>query len=166
MKSFALLPVLLLSLGVAGAAQAHVGVTPSVAAPGTIVEAAFKVGHGCDKAAVTSLSVLAAGPAKLVHPMDSKGWTTALIKKDGKTVGATWTATTPGAALPEAFLMHVELPTAKGPFYFDATQICGDTQIKWNEQPKGDGAKLEHPAPMIDIGGKAPAAGAEEHHHH
>ena len=166
MKPLAILPAVMLSLGLAGAAHAHVGVTPSVAAPGTIVEATFKVGHGCDKAATTALSVRATSPAKMVHPMDVKGWTTALIKKDGKTVGATWTANTPDAALPDAFLMHVELPTAKGPFYFDATQICGDKQVRWNEQPKGDGAKLEHPAPMIDIGGKAPAAGAEEHHHH
>ena len=166
MKTLAVLPALVVLLGFAGAAEAHVGVTPAAAAPGTIVEASFKVGHGCGSAATTAISVMAAGEAKLVHPMDTKGWTTAAIKKDGKTIGATWTASGASAAPPEGFLMHVELPATKGPFYFDATQICGDTQVKWNERPKGDGAKLEHPAPMIDIGGKAPAPGAEEHHHH
>lgn len=165
MKSLAILSTVLLSLGFAGAASAHVGVTPAAAAPGTIVEASFKVGHGCGSAVTTGITILAAGEAKLVHPMDAKGWTTAVIKKDGKTVGATWTAAAPGAAAPEAFLMHVELPAKAGPFYFDATQICGETQVKWNEHPKGDGAKLEHPAPMIDVGGKAPAAGAADHHH-
>jgi uncharacterized protein YcnI len=164
MKSVAVLPAILVSLGVVGAAHAHVGVTPAAAAPGTIVEASFKVGHGCGDAATTAVTIVAAGPAKLVHPMDAKGWTTAVIKKDGKTVGATWTAG-PSAAAPEGFLMHVDLPTQTGPFYFDATQTCGATEVKWNEHPKGDGAKLEHPAPMIYVGGKAPAAGAADHHH-
>lgn len=164
MRTIPVLSALCLSLGLAGGAEAHVSVTPAAAQPGAIVEASFKVGHGCGDAATTAVSITAGGPAKLVHPMDAKGWTMAGVRKNNKVVGATWTAGA-GAAMPEGFLMHVELPAQKGPLYFDVTQTCGAVQVQWTERPAADGKKLEHPAPMIDVGGKAPAPSSGDHHH-
>ena len=66
--------VLAASLACAGAI-AHVSVAPPVAEAGQPVQAAFRVGHGCDKSPTTALAVQVPVGFAGATPQPRAGWT-------------------------------------------------------------------------------------------
>lgn len=146
-------------------AFAHVVVSPTTGAPGGIVNAEFKAGHGCGDLKTTAIRVEIPAAIAMVHAHEIPGWTVKADKAGTKTTAVTWTALK-GADTTKPVSAHLQLPDAAAKLYFPATQTCGKTVVKWDEQPGGK-AVDKHPAPSIDVGGApAPAGAAHEEHKH
>ena len=67
-------------LGLASAAQAHIAVQPSTAAPGAAETLNFMVGHGCSGQPTTALRVEMPKAVSDVEPQPKAGWTLAVEK--------------------------------------------------------------------------------------
>src|SRR5204862_3869073 len=92
-------PMLLaLAAAAPGAALAHVTASPASAEPGARVQAAFRVGHGCDGAGTTALRIeMPAGVAE-PHPRAVAGFRLVIDKAaDGRVTAVTWRGPLPDA---------------------------------------------------------------------
>ncbi len=161
MRKLPLTLAVLTSLTLAGAAQAHVMITPPSAAPGQIVETQVVVGHGCSGQATTAVRIAVPAAVGMVHVMDTPGWTAKADKKGDKTKSVTWTANDgKGTATSQSFMMHVEMPKKTGVITFPAVQTCGAVTVGWDDTSK------DHPAPSINVGGPAAPAMDMSHMDH
>ena len=166
-------------VGFAGAAQAHVTVNPSTAAPGSVARIDFRVPTESDTASTTKLAVLlpTEQPLASVLVMPVAGWTatlttTNLVKPvttdDGDEVTKaiseiTWTADSRATAIkPGEFL---EFPVSLGPLpaaatmTFTAIQTYSDgSVVDWSEPTVAGRAEPEHPAPVLHIAAPTPPA--------
>jgi uncharacterized protein YcnI len=173
-------------LGFAGAAAAHVVVTPDQATAGSYARLAFRVPTESDTLSTTKVQVF----LDTTHPFASvltqplPGWTvttattklaTPIKTDDGDTVTEavsqiTWTASSPATAIkPGQFL---EFPVSVGPLpdnvdklAFKALQTYSDGSVtRWIDDTPAGGPEPEHPAPVLAIAkataGDAPAAAA------
>jgi uncharacterized protein YcnI len=149
----------------AGAASAHVSVTPAQAPAGSYQVLRFGVGHGCDGQASTALSIQIPPGVKVARPQPKPGWTLSADWPKGETerpAAITWTGELPANQFDE-FLILVRLPAEAGALAFPAIQTCGGAQNRWVETPQPGGARPEHPAPTVLV---TPAAAPDGGHHH
>ncbi|HTI67688.1 MAG TPA: DUF1775 domain-containing protein [Caulobacteraceae bacterium] len=156
------------ALAFAGAARAHVAIVEASGLPGGAMTVTFRISHGCKTLATTGLRV-ELPPGVVAQTIAKPGWNTVVSPA---TASAPATVTWRGGPSPErtadTFPLGLRLPSAAGPLYFPADQICGDQTVRWGEiPPRGSttGA-LSHPAPVLIVG-DAPAAptGMAVHHH-
>ncbi|HEX3367501.1 DUF1775 domain-containing protein [Phenylobacterium sp.] len=158
-----LAPAFALAL-VSGAAQAHVTVQPTTAAPGGEETLRFVVGHGCDGQPTTALRVeLPAGLSK-AQPQPKDGWTLATERLPGGGGAFTWRGELPPHQA-DGFAVRAKLPKTSGPLSFVAAQTCGATTVRWDEPTPTGGPRPTHPAPTLmltaasEAVATAPAAG-------
>jgi uncharacterized protein YcnI len=160
--------VLMGALSAAGAAAAHVSVTPAQATAGSYQVLRFGVGHGCDGQATTALKIEIPAGVAAARPQPKPGWTLSAERppgEPGRTASITWTGELPASQFDE-FLILVHLPPDAGPLAFPAIQSCGAAQNRWTETPQPGGARPDHPAPVVVLEPAAGAPDAGHHHHH
>ena len=154
----------------AGSALAHIVLQEGTAAPAASYRAAFRVGHGCEGQATSSIRVLIPEGFRGTKPMPKAGWTlstrSAQLAKPydnhGKTitddvVEVTWTANGKDNALPDAwydeFVLRGSTPQQPGPLWFKVLQSCEKGQTDWSEIPaSGTSTKgIKAPAALLQV---------------
>ena len=146
------------------AAQAHVTLEQASAPAGSYQKLTFHVGHGCDGAATTGITVMLPESVTGAKPMPKAGWNISTtegklsvpVESHGKAVtSAVREISWKGGPLPDAwydeFTMQVKLPDDAGKLYFKVVQQCGKTGVAWDEMPGDANVKLKAPAPMLDV---------------
>lgn len=137
-----------LALGGATAAQAHVTVAPTTAAPGSTETLTFVVGHGCDGQPTTALRVETPKSVTAVEPQPKPGWTATVeaLPDGGKAL--TWRGGEP-LTKADGFSVRLRLAAQVGRAVFVAVQSCGQTIVRWDEPVPLEGPKPKHPAPVV-----------------
>ncbi|MDB5870393.1 MAG: hypothetical protein JWP96_2725 [Polaromonas sp.] len=161
----------------ATASFSHISLEQASAPAGSSYKAVFQVGHGCQGAATTGISVQIPAGFQGAKPSPKAGWTVS-IKRDklakpydshGKQVTedvsvVSWTAAGKDAALPDAhfdeFMLRGKLPEAAGQLAFKVLQTCESGRIDWSEMPApGASAKsLKAPALLLEVTAKGQVA--------
>lgn len=175
LSSTAALAIVALS---AGAASAHVTVTPNTTAAGSYAVLTFSVGHGCEGSPTTKLAIAMPEEIPAVTPTVNPNWTVEKVAqkldkpiKDAhgneiteRIAQVVYTAKTP---LPEGYRdtveLSVQLPDAAGEtLAFPVVQSCAQGETGWTETvAEGqDAEELEHPAPTLTV----TEASGEGHH--
>ena len=163
------------------AALAHVTLQEPVAAAGASYRAVLQVGHGCDGAATTGITVTVPAGFNAAQPLVKPGWTIQTVsgKLDrpysmhGTTVTEgvqqiSWTAKDPANALPNAladeFVFKVMTRAQAGTAWFKVVQTCEKGSVSWTEIPApGQSAhSVKFPAAALEI---LDVEGVSEHHH-
>jgi periplasmic copper chaperone A len=164
------------ALGIAGPAFAHVTVNPNAATQGGYARVAFRVPNESDSASTVKLEVNLPedAPVASVSTMPVAGWTVAVEKRKlatpltvhgsqiSEVVGKlTFTAAAGGGVKPGEFQ---EFPVSMGPLpekdqmIFKVLQTYSDGEIsRWIDEPVEGGEEPEHPAPVLKL-----AKGADE----
>jgi uncharacterized protein YcnI len=150
-------------------AHAHITVAPASAPAGAYQTLVFKVGHGCDGSATTSITV-SLPEGVTAKPMPKPGWTLDLVEgklatplqAHGKTITrAVREITWRGGPLPDAyfdeFTVQARLPEVPGRYAFKVGQQCGKGRVDWAGVVPGSKA----PAPVLEV---VPAAMPPHHH--
>jgi periplasmic copper chaperone A len=154
------LPALILALSAAGAAQAHVSISPREAQAGAYQVVRVGLGHGCDGQATTALRIEIPPGVVSARPQPKPGWTLAIERSGGEAVRAiTWRGRLPADQY-EEFLIQLHLPAEPGVLAFPAVQTCGKTIVRWDESAT-NGARPKRPAPILTL----TRPGEAEHHH-
>jgi uncharacterized protein YcnI len=165
------------ALGIAGPAFAHVTVNPNSATQGGYGRVAFRVPNESDTAATVKLEVNLPedAPVASVSTMPVPGWTVAVEKRTLSTpltvhgsqvtevVGKlTFTAAAGAGVKPGEFQ---EFPVSMGPLpekdqmIFKVLQTYSDGEIsRWIDEPVEGGEEPEHPAPVLKLAKAADAA--------
>ena len=170
-QSFAILLIASFAIATgASSAFSHIVLQDGAAAAGVSYRATFRVGHGCDGAATTGISVSIPDGFSGAQPMPKPGWTVRTVTgklaqayvSHGKTftdgvVEISWTATTPDQALPsnfyDEFVLRGTTPTKPGPLWFKVGQTCTSGSNAWVEVPvTGTSTKgLKSPAALLEV---------------
>lgn len=153
----------------AGAAAAHVTVTPSLTSAGSYSVLTFSVGHGCDGSPTTRIAIQMPEQVLAVTPTRNPDWDVEKRMVDldqpvedspGNEITervdqVVYTARTP---LPDgyrdSFELQLQLPDAAGEtLTFPTIQTCEEGETAWIETPSGgqDPETLESPAPAFVI---------------
>lgn len=151
-------------------AFSHIVLQDGAAAAGASYRATFRVGHGCDAAATTSITVSIPVGFNGAQPMLKPGWTTRAVtdklaqpyESHGKTfaegvVEISWTANTAADALPsdfyDEFVLRGTTPAKPGPLWFKVVQTCTQGSTAWAEVPtQGTSTKgLKSPAALLEV---------------
>ncbi|MFI6817470.1 YcnI family protein [Nonomuraea sp. NPDC050328] len=170
---------LVVVLGTACPASAHVTVTPSTTAAGAHAVLQFSVGHGCENSPTTRITIQLPPQITSVAPTRAAGWTITkqmeavsppVVDAHGNQIVQRVASVTFGAEVPlpdgyrEVFELEVTLPAAKGTkLVFPTIQTCERGEAAWAEVPQ-DGQhveELELPAPSFVV--SEPVGGT--HHH-
>ena len=134
----------------APAAQAHVTLEQGSGVAGSFQKLTFRVGHGCDGAATTGLTVSLPDGASNAKPMLKAGWKIN-VGSNGGVQEISWK----GGPLPDAyfdeFVVQVKLAAQPGKLYFRIVQQCGKVSVAWDEIPGDSGARPKAPAPVLDV---------------
>ncbi len=149
-----------------GAASAHIVLAEDEAASGSYYAGAFRVGHGCDGKATTSVKIALPEGVLTARPRPKTGWTidiekaplAAPVKGEGgreiteRVAAITWT----GSLDPDyfdVFEIMMKLPQSEGPIYFPTVQSCGDEVLSWTDIPAAGQAwhDVPHPAPILTL---------------
>lgn len=158
----------------AGAAQAHVVVSPKAAAPGSFQELTFQAPNESAGARFVKLVVHLpnAQPLASLNPRALTGWTITTAKSplpkpittdDGTvteyTSEITWTASAGAGIAPEQYqdftISAGPLP-AKGTMVFTVDQVYSDGSVVHWDQPSPEGKpEPEHPAPVLSVANPA-----------
>ena len=159
-------------LASSGASNAfsHIVLQDRATAAGTSYRATLRVGHGCDGAATTGITVAIPSGFTGAQPMPKPGWTVRTVSgklaqpytSHGKTFteGVTeisWTASSPDNALPndfyEEFVLRGTTPAKPGPLWFKVVQTCARGVNAWVEVPAtGISTKgLKSPAALLEV---------------
>lgn len=151
----------------AGAASAHVTVSPSSAAAGSYTVLAFSVPHGCDGSPTTKVTVKIPEQVPSVTPTVNSNWT--IEKKmvnlskpidDGhggklteRVDQVVYTAKTPlPADMRDVFELSVKLPETVGKtLTFPTVQTCEKGETAWIETAPEGQPEPDHPAPAITL---------------
>jgi uncharacterized protein YcnI len=163
----------------AGAAAAHVTVTPSLTSAGSYSVLTFSVGHGCDGSPTTKIAIQMPEQVLAVTPTRNPEWD---VEKQMATLDepvedahgneitervdqVVYTARTP---LPDGyrdtFELQLQLPDAAGEtLTFPTIQTCEKGETAWIETPSAgqDPESLESPAPSFALDEAEAADGAE-----
>ena len=163
-------------LGIAASASlAHAVLEQPSAPAGSYYKGVIKVGHGCEGAATTSVTVLIPEGVVGVKPMPKAGWTLATRKEklatpyeshgkriEESVVAITWS----GGNLPDAhydeFVATMKLPDTPGKRWFKIEQLCTSGRNNWVEVPAAGQSRkdLKFPAAVLDV---LPAEGGHKH---
>ncbi|ASN50971.1 YcnI family protein [Sinomonas sp. R1AF57] len=170
-----------LLLAGAGAAAAHVGITPSATDAGSSSLLTVAIPHGCGESPTTKVAISL--PAELVdaQPTVNPNWTVEKVTQklgapqklaDGssvteRTAQVVYTAKAPlEAHLRDTLVLSVKLPVdaAGKTLYFPTLQTCEAGQTDWKEIPAEgqDPHGLKAPAPSVTV--TAPATATASGH--
>jgi periplasmic copper chaperone A len=153
------------ALALAPAAGAHVTANPGSATAGEFTKLDFRVPHGCEGSATTSLTVRMPDGVLFVSPEVVPGWkesvTTAKFDKPVKVFGETHTEgvrtiTWRGGPLPEGrmleFGVSLRMPKGAGKtIYFPSVQRCEKGVHRWITIPVQGQEEPEEPAPAVEL---------------
>ncbi|AIY18406.1 DUF1775 domain-containing protein [Pimelobacter simplex] len=163
----------------AGAASAHVTVTPDTTSAGGYAVLTFAVPHGCEGSPTTKIAIAMPEDVPQVTPTVNPSWTVEKVQekldppvKDAhgnevteRVSQVVYTARTP---LPDGYrdtlALSLQLPEKEGEtLTFPIIQTCVKGSTNWNETAAEgqDEEELAHPAPSVTI----TAASAEGDHH-
>ena len=149
----------------AESATAHVVLADASAPAGGYHAAFFRVSHGCDGSATTSLRVELPSSVTVAKPQPKPGWTLSVeraplatpVISEGKpvrerVVAVTWTGRLADDEF-DQFGVMVKLPAAVGPLYFPTIQRCERGETRWTTIPAPGQAwhSVPHPAPVLDL---------------
>ncbi|WP_314215960.1 YcnI family protein [Pseudarthrobacter equi] len=158
-----------LILAGAGAASAHVGVTPDKTSANSYALLTFAIPHGCEESATTKVAITLPTELNDAQPTVNPNWTAEKVTEqlaepkklaDGssitkRTSQIVYTAKTPLAhELRDTLVLSVKLPDAAGTtLNFPTMQTCEVGQTDWSEIAKDgqDPHSLKAPAPSITI---------------
>ncbi len=158
-----------LILAGAGAASAHVGVTPDKTSANSYALLTFAIPHGCEESATTKVAITLPAELNDAQPTVNPNWTAEKVTEqlaepkklaDGssitkRTSQIVYTAKTPLAhELRDTLVLSVKLPDAAGTtLNFPTMQTCEAGQTDWSEIAKDgqDPHSLKAPAPSITI---------------
>ncbi len=151
------------------AAFGHVGVEPSRVESGQGTTISFRIGHGCDHQATTSVSVRIPAGVVSVQPFPKPGWEltveTGTLASPVETGSQTFaegvtTVTWSGGSLEDAHTDVFQIRAtvygdAGDTIYFPVVQGCGEAEHAWIEVPVAgqDAHALSSPAPAVVIAG-------------
>lgn len=170
----------LLLLAGAGAASAHVTVSPTTAAPGSYATLTFQVPTESDTASTTRLAVYfpTDTPLASVSVQPHPGWhfqvsttklATPITSDDGQVSEAVsrilWTADSPKTAIApgefDTFSVAAGPLPAGGTLTFKALQYYSDGSIvRWIDVPEAGQPEPDHPAPRLTIAANVEAPSA------
>ena len=162
---------------VAVPAFSHIVLETRTALPGSTYKAVFQVGHGCQGAATTGITVQIPVGFQGAKPYPKAGWTL-VVKQEklakpydnhGKPVTedvsvVSWTAASQEAALQDAFFdeftLRGKLPAVSGPLWFKVKQTCGNSSIDWRETPTAGTSTqgMKSPAALLEVTANAQVA--------
>jgi len=135
----------------ASGACAHISLQQPRAEAGRPYEAVLRIGHGCDGAPTTGVTVQVPKGFEDAKPLPKAGWKVAV--QGG---AATWTAATPEAALPSGqrgeFILAGTAPAA-GSLWFKILQTCQQGSRDWSQVPaEGTSTKgMKFPAVLLQV---------------
>lgn len=143
----------LMTMSCGGPAMAHITLPPEPASAGSSYEAAFRVGHPCHGAELTT-GVEVALPKGFVFAsaQPRPGW--ALDAKPDKVI---WTVTDISQAIATGtktmFVLSGKLPAQAGTMWFKVRQTCDNSVADWDQIPGQDGVgdKPERPAARLEV---------------
>ncbi len=154
----------------ASSAFAHITLEQKSAEAGSYYKAVFRVGHGCEGAPTTSVTVFVPPGISSANPMPKPGWTLNTAKPsvgEATPTQISWS----GGLLPhehyDEFSLRLHLPKQPGPLWFRVLQQCqGGGSVDWAETPSGGTSThgLKWPAALLELRSPEPAAPA--HHQH
>lgn len=158
--------------------SAHVVLDQAEAAAGSYFKATFRVPHGCDGSATTSVSIAIPEGVINIKPQPKHGWTVKTekapyrhsYKLHGKTVTegvvrVTWEGGPLADDMFDEFAFMTKLPDDPEimMIFFPVMQGCEEGSIAWDQLPvPGSGERLPRPAPMLHL----THGGADGGHHH
>lgn len=150
--------------------QAHIVLSEPQALAGTYYKATLRVGHGCNGAATTGLTVSVPAGFQGAKPQPKTGWAVTARKAQlaqpytshGKTISEDvvelrWTVLDKAMALPDEhfdeFAFLVRLPEQAGPAWLKVLQTCEAGQNDWSEVPASGTSTqgLKTPAALLLI---------------
>jgi uncharacterized protein YcnI len=157
-------------LGAALPAWAHVAIAPSEAPAASDATLAFQVPNECDGTTTKFEVHFPEGDDEVIASADVlpvSGWTAKVNTEnittpvtndegesfDSRVTSVVWTADDGGIAEEQfqAFTIRVGLPDKEGDLLFPSTQSCSDGKtLEWNEASTG-GAEPENPAPTLTL---------------
>ncbi|MBM7519367.1 YcnI family copper-binding membrane protein [Nocardioides nitrophenolicus] len=153
----------------AGAASAHVTVTPNTTAAGAYAVLTFSVGHGCEGSPTTSLAIQMPESIPEVTPTVNPGWDVEKVSEQlaepitdehgnevtERTAQVVYTAKTPLAdGYRDTVELSVQLPDEVGDtLAFPVVQTCEKGKTDWTETAAEgqDPEALANPAPVVTI---------------
>lgn len=162
----------------AGAASAHVTVTPNTTAAGAYAVLTFSVGHGCEGSPTTKLAIAMPEEIPQVTPTVNPNWTIEKVAEEldepvadahgneitERIAQVVYTAKTPLVdGYRDTVALSVQLPDAAGEtLAFPVVQTCVEGQTGWTETTADgeDAEELELPAPVLTI---TEATGDDQH---
>lgn len=162
-------------LALAGAARAHVTLEQGEAEAGSAYKAVFRVGHGCDGAATTQITVTLPAGFRGAKPQPKEGWMLSTRRQTleepydshGKTiredvVELSWTAKDETHHLQDGwydeFILRGSLPQGTGPVWFKVRQRCTQGEWFWADVPASGSGTAGLKAPAVRLMLKARAA--------
>jgi len=136
-----------------GAAFAHIEASPSEATAGSRITVTFTVEHPCSSSQpTTAIEVAPPTGSSAAAPLEKPGF---VASAEGDRVR--WTGGAAGAH-DERFAFDVTLPSGPEVVLFKTIQTCGDTVVRWINEPNADGSEAnDDPAPSIRLTGAGPA---------
>ena len=161
-------------------AFSHISLEAKTAQAGSVYKAVFQVGHGCQGAATTGVSVQIPAGFQGAKPYPKAGWTLTTqsaklaqpYASHGKPVTedvtvVSWTAASKEAALQEAhfdeFMLRGTLPETGGALWFKVLQTCESGRNDWSEVPAAGASPkgLKFPAVLLQVTQPETAAAAD-----
>ncbi|TNM42758.1 YcnI family protein [Nocardioides albidus] len=162
----------------AGAAGAHVSVSPDTTAAGSYAVLTFSVPHGCEGSPTTKVAIQLPADVPQVTPTVNPNWTVEKVTEKlaeplqdshgneitERVSQVVYTARTPlEDGFRDTLALSLQLPEKAGEtLTFPVLQTCARGETAWNETPAEgqDEEELENPAPAVTI----TEAGAGGHH--
>lgn len=153
----------------AGAASAHVSVSPDTTAAGSYAVLTFSVPHGCEGSPTTKIAIQLPADVPQVTPTVNPNWTVEkvaeklpepLTDEDGnqvteRTSQVVYTAKTPlEDGYRDTLALSLQLPEKVGEtLQFPVLQTCAKGETAWNETAAEgqDEEELKNPAPTVTI---------------
>lgn len=153
----------------ASSAFAHITLEQKDAEAGSYYKAVFRVGHGCESAPTTGITVFMPPGVRSANPMPKAGWALEVAKSSAAGSAPTqinWRGSLSSEHYDE-FIMRLQLPKQSGPLWFRVLQQCeGGASVDWAEIPtEGTSTReLKRPAALLELRSAEPAAPAHRHH--
>ncbi len=167
--------ILVLLLAMPALANAHAVFEQPEVTSGSYYKATFGIGHGCEGATTTQVSIEIPEGVEHARPMAKPGWQVEIVKKPlsqpyeshGKTVTEdvsviTWYGGELTDDFFDEFVFKAKVTAKPQTLYLPVRQTCTTGENYWHEIPQGDKKWHEYdsPAPYL----KVIAPGHGQHH--
>lgn len=157
------------------AAQAHVVLAQTQAAPGSTYVAAFRVSHACGDSPTVKLRVEIPEIIEGVNPQPKAGWKITIerapVPAGSKSIGRISALTWEGsldASFFDDFTALFKLPETAAQIYFPTVQVCASGEDRqWVQIPAAGKAwnSVPRPAPVLNVVSPGQPTGTEHAHH-